>query len=132
MPEHTFPTMRGPMDTTGFPSGLVLALRKYDDMRAGGNYEAAEHGSKLPPRVIGEHLARLQRGMKRLTYRGVLAIARKHSGVCPVYVRGKMGTLNTLIGLFYWNDGQGETRRRLLLLAWKKGAADSAQVKIAA
>lgn len=117
-----FPTMRGPMDANGFPAGLVLALRKYDDMRAKGLYEAAEQAANLSAAEIGEHLARLQRGMKRLTYRGVLAIARRHSGVCPVYVRQKMGTLNTLMGLFYWNDGQGETRQRLLLLAWRKGA----------
>ena len=65
--------------------------------------------------------------MTRLTYRGVLAIARKHSSVCPVYVSQKMSVLGTLMGLFYWNDGSGETRRRLLLLAWRKGASPTTQ-----
>ncbi|HYH36939.1 MAG TPA: hypothetical protein VD860_01850 [Azospirillum sp.] len=127
MADLTFPTMRGPMSTDGLPAGLILALRKYDDMRAEGNYEAADRAARLPASVIGEHLARLMRGMKRITYRGMLAIASKHSGVCPVYVRQKTDVLGTLMGLFYWNDGKGETRRRLLLLAWRKGASPTTQ-----
>ncbi|PWC98019.1 hypothetical protein TSO5_03565 [Azospirillum sp. TSO5] len=114
--------MRGTLDVAGMPGGLLWALRKYDDLRAGGNYEQADAESRRPPTEIGEHLTRLHRGMMRLTYRSVLAVARRHSGVCPVYVRQHLGTLSSLMGLFYWNDGTGETRRRLLLLAWRKGA----------
>ena len=49
MADLTFPTMRGPMSTDGFPAGLILALRKYDDMRAEGNYEAADHAPGSRP-----------------------------------------------------------------------------------
>jgi hypothetical protein len=115
-----FPTMRGPMNIDRMPGGLVLALRKYDDLRSRGNYEHAEADARR--RDIDDHLARLVRGMRRLTYRGILSVARQHSGVCPVYVRQHLDTLNALIGLFYWNDGKGETRRLLLLLAWRKGS----------
>lgn len=69
----------------------------------------------------GRSSSRLARGVRRLTWRGCHAIARAHSGVCRTYTRGKMDVFTSLNGLFWWNDGVGETRRRLLLLAWQKG-----------
>ncbi|MCW2242308.1 hypothetical protein [Azospirillum canadense] len=115
-------TMRGPLSLSGYPYGLSTALERYEDLRAAGSYERADQAARTPA-LAGPELTRLMRGMQRLTFRSILAVARRHSGVCPVYVRQKTTVLGTLMGLFYWNDGCGETRRRLLLLAWKKGVA---------
>ena len=66
-------------------------------------------------------LARLLRGFRRLTFRGVARIARKHTGCCRMYVHDHWAQLSTLRYLLNWHDGAGETRRRILRLAWKKG-----------
>jgi hypothetical protein len=34
-----------------------------------------------------------------------------------------MSVFTTLNSLFYWNDDRDETRRQLLMLAWRRGIA---------
>lgn len=120
-----FATMRGPLDTTGFPRRLCRALARFDTIRrdlarGGRDYDAADEIALLES-VAGPDLVRLARGVRRLSWRGCHTVARTHSGVCRTYTRGKMDVFTSLNGLFWWNDGKGETRRRLLLLAWRKG-----------
>jgi hypothetical protein len=118
-------TMRGPLDLSNFPYRLRFALEKFDTIRcnlrdSNEEYDDAEPMASL--RTVGPDLRRLKRGLERLTDGGLLRIARQHSGVCKVYMRQRGDTFRTLNGLFYWDDGKGETRRRVLLLAWRKGA----------
>jgi hypothetical protein len=47
----------------------------------------------------------------------------EHFGACKVFVKGKMSVFTTLNSLFYWNDDRDETRRQLLMLAWRRGIA---------
>lgn len=122
--DSIYPTMRGPLDVSGMPYGLKMALEKFDKMRTGAKtYDGLDQLAGKP--CFGPELNRLERGLRRLTNRGLLRIARESSGVCKVYMSGKYGIFRSLNGLFYWNDGHGVTRRRVLMLAWKKGAARS-------
>jgi hypothetical protein len=119
-----FQTLRGPMYLGHFPYGLAHALDKFDAIRAGlrdsgQDYDAAEQIAQHPD--YGPQLNRLKRGLRRLSPAGVARIAKAHSGVCRVYMSQRGDVFRTLNGLFYWDDGKGETRRRVLLLAWKKG-----------
>jgi hypothetical protein len=120
-----FQTLRGPLDASDFPSRLGFALDKFDRIRAGlrdsgQDYDTADQMAMHPD--YGPDLNRLARGVKRLSHAGVARIACKHSGVCKVYMRQRGDVFRSLNGLFYWDDGKGETRRRVLLLAWRKGA----------
>lgn len=107
------------VDGTGFPAGLRSALVSYNRMREIVSYETAERAVCRDPSV-----ERLQCGFRRITHAGAARIAIKHGGVCPVYCRGASSTLRSLDGIFYWT-GAPEVRRRLLLLAWRKGASRS-------
>lgn len=111
------PTMRASekVEMTDFPAGLRAALVNFDHIRSCYGYEAADVSEPRCPAI-----KRLRLGLRRLTLRGVTRIAVKHGGVCPVYCRGAVGTLTSLSGLFWWN-GSPEVRRRLLMLAWRKG-----------
>lgn len=101
-------TMRGPLDLSGFPHGLSLALERFDAIRAelrdnGSDYDAADHIAAAE--ASGEMLNRLSRGARRLTFYGVLRIAKDY-GLCAGYVGGFMRVATSLNGLFYWNDGR--------------------------
>lgn len=94
-----------------------------DGIRAQNEPETADAmAGLLADRKQHAELARLRRGLRRLSFRSVCRIATRHSHVCPVYVRGHLSTLTTMVGLFWWNDGGSTVRERLLMLAWKKGA----------
>lgn len=121
-----FQTLRGPLDLRHFPYRLAYALEKFDTIRAGlaaagDDYDEADNLARSRP--VGEDLNRLARGLERISFRGLSRIAIRHSSVCPVYMRQRSEVFRTLNGIFYWNDGKGETRRRILLLAWMKGKA---------
>lgn len=123
LPDTPATTMRGPLNTTGFPRGLVAALKEFDRIRCklrDGNEDFDDAESMASLRIVSRELRLLKRGLERMSWRGVKRIAKKHSGVCDQYLSGKMSIFYTLNGLFYWNDGCGETRRRILLLAWRK------------
>jgi|GEM_PF-2336190 len=111
---------RGTITIAAMPSDLQRALHEYDRWRIDlPDPDVADQAARLKQST---HLRRLRRGLARLTFRGVCRIATRHGRVCPVYVRGKMRTLTTLMGLFWWNDGGSTVRERLLMLAWRKGA----------
>jgi len=101
----TIPEIRGPLDMDKLPAELRAAVKTY-----------------LYQETRPDLLQRLIRGMKMLTQAGVTRIARKYSHVDKVYVGYTWDTLSTLNGILWWDDGSGETRRRILLLAWEKGA----------
>jgi hypothetical protein len=113
---HGLATMRGPLDFKSLPRGLQDGLIFYDNMRAMHGHEAAAQSTANQQ----GNLKRINSGLAKITYRGRCAIVCKHSGVDRGYVKG-CSSLSTLMGLFWWNDGKGESRRRLLELAWKKG-----------
>lgn len=111
---------RGLIAIAAMPADLQRALHEYDQWRVDlPDPDVADQAAILKQSA---HLRRLRRGLARLTFRGVCRIATRHGRVCPVYVRGKMRTLTTLMGLFWWNDGGSTVRERLLMLAWRKGA----------
>lgn len=119
-------TMRGPLYMGHFPYGLGIAIDKFDAIRAGlaadgKDYDEADAMAALPE--FGPQLNRLARGLQRISAAGVFRIARKHSAICKLYMAQCGAVFRSLNGIFYWNDGRGETRRRVLLLAWRKGAA---------
>lgn len=120
---HPLTTMRGPLDTGGFPYGLSVALEKYDVLRQRHGYEPADAllSCQDGRPEFGPELRRLLRGMKRLTYRGVRQITARDGHLCAGYTLQNLDKFTTLSGLFYWNDGCGAIRRKLLLLAWRKG-----------
>lgn len=116
-------TMCGPLDTGGFPHGLSMALEQYDVLRRRHGYEPADallscQGGRPE---FGPELRRLLWGMRRLTYRGVRRITARDGHLCARYTLQNLDNFTTLSGLFYWNDGVGAIRRKLLLLAWRKG-----------
>lgn len=110
---------RGTIVIAAMPEGLQRALLEYDGWRVALADPSIADNAAIAKQSV--HLRRLRRGLSRLTFRSVCRIATRHSHVCPVYVRGKMTTLTTLMGLFWWNDGGSTVRERLLLLAWRKG-----------
>ena len=112
-----FTTMRGTLNTEGFSSNLIAALMVFDrERRAFTHPEQAylfcksSSGSPFTRRLID--------GLQRITLRGKTRILSKHSGVCKAYVREKTWDLPYL---FFWDDGDGEARRRLFLRAWQRG-----------
>ncbi len=116
-------TPRGRIVLDQMPPGLRSALVAYDGIRAQNDPETADAmAGLLADRQQHAELTRLRRGLRRLSFRSVCRIATRHSHVCPVYVRGHLSTLTTMVGLFWWNDGGSSVRERLLMLAWKKGA----------
>jgi len=123
---HKLTTMRGPLDVAHFPYGLSMALEKFDRLRAQtlaetGGYAGCD--TAATDKDLGPQLNRLARGMQRLTYRGVRQVTARESDLCAVYTRQNLEAFTCLSGLFNWDDGIGRVRRKLLLLAWRKGAS---------
>lgn len=100
------------------PYNLKCALEGYDQLRRKMDYEAADEWAKQDP---GPGLARLLRGLKRTTYRGLLSLAGP-SHIDASYVRKNTNNFKDLMFLFYWN-GDEDLTRRILLNAWRKGKA---------
>ncbi|SDF84401.1 hypothetical protein [Thalassobaculum litoreum] len=119
------PTMRDEFPIDDLPVGLQAALVNFDHYRQQFGYEAADAiaqdkwGCPAVKKVFS--------GLRKISLRGMTRIATKHSHVCPVYCRQHSDTLRSLSGLFYWT-GPAEVRRRLLLLAWRKGRYPARQM----
>lgn len=117
---HPLQTMRGPLPGYhDFPGSLRAALVEYDGIR--GTCSEYEYAETIARAKGSDDLKRLLLGLRILSFRSVCHVVTRRSHVDASYVRGKMGTLNTLIGLFWWNDGAGKCRQKLLELAWQKG-----------
>jgi uncharacterized protein (DUF934 family) len=112
---NSLPTMRGPLDFESLPRELQGVLIYYDRLRADHGPEAAA----LSIQNRRANLQRLNRGLGRLTARGIHRIADR---LDINYIRDHFRTLTTLQGLFWWNDGRGFTCAAILRLAWRKGA----------
>ncbi|MFX4223505.1 MAG: hypothetical protein ACMVO3_22535 [Thalassobaculum sp.] len=111
-------TMRADFPIDDLPQGLQAALINYDGYRMQFGYEAADAIARDKGGCPA--VKKLLMGLRHITPRGATRIATKHSHVCPVYCSQHTDTLRSLSGLFYWT-GPSEVRRRLLLLAWRKG-----------
>lgn len=96
---------RGPLDFDAIPRGAARAVR-----------------TALHEDTAKVELARLTRGLRRLTVNGIARIGRKHSGICPMYTREKLSLFRSIDGLLWWDDAVGITRQKLIALAWRKGA----------